>query len=90
MDAFMEDAESVRKRASETGNTDDKNTPKGASANKLLLLAPPIIPPSPSSRQEQKRAKVALTDKGLPKKNHIDKTNDAPIAETPSGLRGAQ
>lgn len=92
-DALMEDVDPNRKRPQ------DANVSMGGkmiipkeqkrTGNQLMLMAPPVVPPSPS-KQDPKRAKVAGNEKGLIKRNPIDKPNESPLAETQSGLRRAQ
>ena len=88
-DDLMEEDDAARKR-SLGGKTGGRNFAKGPWSDALMLPSPPVVPPSPTSRQDQKRAKVASNEKGLPKKNLTDMTKEAPITETQSGLRGAQ
>lgn len=97
-DADMLDADKSRKRASEQviihtrATTASEVATLGAtSPGKRLALPPPTVPPSPSAKQDPKRAKVIVdAEKSTTVKPGVQGKNDPRLAGPREGRRQAQ
>lgn len=83
LDAIMSDADSNKKRAADLATLQAGASPvlpSPMTKNELALL-PPVVPPSPSSKQDPKKARTTTSDRNSGKKGStFDKNYDATSA----------